>query len=491
MLFALDPTRRWERTRNATLWTGSLYQLARDYLDYKAKGLRPLSLDGIEGREYQRMLANDALNKELKNSRFVRDLISQCTPEFRDLATDPLKRDRFIGLVLNEFASIIDAEGVRLGTDSAQAYMTNVRDDWLMSLPTEFERGAVLFIHDQYCKDLDDSQYLSLDQMIGDFSRYLMTSAEWRQLRNRAQDKKGFDLIFVDEFHHFNRIEAGIFHNLFSRDYHSLFKAESRINGKSARPANESGEAPSDEDRKQLPPLFMAYDLKQSATDAGVRTASLFRAAAGGETTLVELTKVFRSTPAIAAFLADFDGAFPAYQMAGEWPAYPQQKPQQSSDSGVSTLQVFSKNTELLDGIFATAEREAIKIGGRHVAVLCLNDDLFETYLHVGRKNMKDKYVAVKSRSDIGELRYVRRKVVFSMPQHVQGLQFESVYLINLDQAEVPPGASESERRRFITRCYIGASRAVSKLAVASSEERGGPCNILNLCLNRGSLKRV
>ena len=74
------------------------------------------------------------------------------------------------------------------------------------------------------------------------------------------------------------------------------------------------------------------------------------------------------------------------------------------------------------------------------MAVLCPNDILFETYLKAGRKSIRDKYVAVLSRDDIGELRYVRRKVVFSMPQHVQGLQFKSVYLINVDQGDLPPG---------------------------------------------------
>jgi hypothetical protein len=51
MLTALDTTHRWDRTKYATLWRGSLYQLARDFLDYTTKGLRPLSLDGVEGRE--------------------------------------------------------------------------------------------------------------------------------------------------------------------------------------------------------------------------------------------------------------------------------------------------------------------------------------------------------------------------------------------------------------------------------------------------------
>jgi hypothetical protein len=168
--------------------------------------------------------------------------------------------------LLKEFASIIDAEGIRWGTDSAQRYLKDTRDEWLMPLPAEFERRAVLYIHDQYCIELDKSEYLCLDQMMGDFSRYLINSAEWRQLRNRAQDKKGFDLIFVDEFHHFNKVEAGIFHNLFSRDYQSLLKAEESIDEDLSNVPDL--EDPLSDHKKQLPPLFMAYDLKQSVTEA-------------------------------------------------------------------------------------------------------------------------------------------------------------------------------------------------------------------------------
>jgi hypothetical protein len=41
-----------------------------------------------------------------------------------------------------------------------------------------------------------------MDQMIADFNRYLLTH-EWRQLR----EKLGYDLVFIDEFHYFNRAE--------------------------------------------------------------------------------------------------------------------------------------------------------------------------------------------------------------------------------------------------------------------------------------------
>lgn len=299
--------------------------------------------------------------------------------------------------------------------------------------------------------------------MIGDFNRYLMQSAEWRQLRSRHNDRRGYDIIFVDEFHYFNKTEVAVFHSLFTLEHHPAGK---------------------------MLPLFMAYDLKQSPTDAGINASNLFKATGAGETKLVELSQVFRSSPAISRFLADLDGSFPAYQLSDDWKDYPQESNAAKADvADIPTLRSFGRNIELLDEVFSAAAQEAAKIGGRQVAVLCLNDELFEAYLKAGR--IKDMYVPVVSRDDIGELRYVRRKFVFSMPQHISGLQFDSVYLINVDREDMPADATNNERRRFITRCYVAASRAIRRLQISSSEERGGGSEVLSIALTRGSLNRL
>jgi hypothetical protein len=61
------------------------------------------------------------------------------------------------------------------------------------------------------------------------------------------------------------------------------------------------------------------------------------------------------------------------------------------------------------------------------------------------------------------------------MPEYVAGLQFHSVYLIHVDAADAGLGEqSIGARRRFFSRCYPGASRAVEKLELSSSRERAG-----------------
>jgi hypothetical protein len=202
MFMGLDHTLRWTELAKAQLFLGSIYELARDLLQYERKALKPLSTDGREGREYQAILIEGAINASLKNTKFaVRDL-ARCSPEFASWIKEPAWRRSLIGELMNEFACVIDAENVRKGTAAAETYLREPRERWQMPLQCEQDRLVILDIHEQYCAEPERSHVLSMDQMIADFNRYLLTH-EWRQLR----EKNGFDLIFVDEFHYFNRAE--------------------------------------------------------------------------------------------------------------------------------------------------------------------------------------------------------------------------------------------------------------------------------------------
>jgi hypothetical protein len=146
----------------------------------------------------------------------------------------------------------------------------------------------------------------------------------------------------------------------------------------------------------------------------------------------------------------------------------------------------------LIDDVFTQASKFAKGLhgGGSQVAVLCSNANLFDSYREAGR--IKNMYVAVTSREDIRELRYARTRCVFSMPDYVAGLQFDTVFLINVDSADLSDEhVSLGARRRYVSRIYLGASRAENRLIIASSRERGGPSTILNWPLRSHSLTAV
>lgn len=461
MFYALDPTAKWEDLKTTSLWTGTLYELAQETLQYERKGLEPLSLDGRDGRDLQKMLIGDALDGVTRHPRLALSVLKNCTDQLKTRVGNPADRNALIDELANEFACVIEAENIRKNTKEADKYINGSREPWQMLLPTKADRIFALEVHEKYENELTQQQLLSMDQMLADFSRYLSTH-EWRNLKER----KGFDIIFVDEFHYFNRLEVMTFHHLFRSQ------------------ALEMGKAP----------LFMAYDLKQSPTDTaltagGKSGSSYFKMAASGKTELVEFKTVFRSTPQIAAFLKDLDSSFPALGLEDEWNTYGAKSAKE--DGEVPALVSYQTNKALLNGVIAAAGAEvrSHQDGGRQVAVLCLNEHLFDIYRQSGV--IAGKAITLTSRDQMNDLRYAKSRCIFSMPEYVAGLQFDVVYLIHADKAELAEEHySAGLHRRVVSRCYLGASRAAKKLVIAVSEERGGASEVLFSPLKEQSLRQ-
>jgi hypothetical protein len=458
MLYALDPSERWARLKNndgsPKIWIGTLYELAQAQLGYEKKGLRPLSLDGTEGRDYQRILIASALDAVKTDPRISLGLLKEC-PELASRILDNKCHDALIEELMNEFACSLDSDNIRKGSPEADRYIRASRENWQMNLETLNSRKLVLEIHDKYRSLLHSEKFLSMDQMIADFGRYLSTH-EWEQLRERD----GFDYIFVDEYHYFTRVEAMILQN--------LFKPRAGISGRW--------------------PLFMAYDLKQSTRDVALGSGvSRFRNPGVGESTKVELKTVYRSTPEIAAFLRDLDGSFPAIDLEGEFDTYLGNSEQPHGETPI--LQIFETDAMLVDSIFiqATAKARTLPEKGSQVAVLCMNERLFELYRNAGRIN--DKFIAITSREDFRELRYAKNRCIFSMPEYVAGLQFNTVFVIHCDDVDLTvEHTSQGARRRYVSRMYLGASRAMHNLTIASSSERGGASAVLTAPLKANNL---
>jgi hypothetical protein len=460
MLHALDPTERWTSLKTPSgqprLWIGTIYELAQEKLGYEKKGLRPLSLDGRDGREYQRILIEQAIDQVVKDPRIVLDLFPGC-PDFRERLKNHGEDASLIDELMNEFACVLDLESIKKDTHEARSYVRRSREPWQMVLPSEAHRRVVLEIHDIYRALLRAAKMLSMDQMIADFDRYLGTH-EWGALRERD----GFDLVFVDEYHYFTRAEAMLLHN--------LFKTRAQIGGRW--------------------PLLMAYDIKQGTNDVAISGGmEKFRNPGVGESVLTELKQVYRSTPQITEFLRDLDASFPAMDLEGEYATYVAESQQEDGDT--PTLTVYETDISLVDSVFEQATRIARDIdgGGSQVAVLCLNETLFDKIRVAGR--IQEKFVPITTREDLKELRYAKSKCVFSMPEFVAGLQFHTVFLIHVDSADYDEDQGQGTRRRYVSRVYLGASRAARQILLSSSKEHGGPSQLLAAPLANTTLRRV
>lgn len=456
MLHALDSTEKWAVLKDQfdmpRLWLGTIYELAQERLSYEKKGLQPLSLDGIEGKLYQAILIVQAIRDVLKDPRVALGVLRDCA-DLKGRMVDADENSSVVSDFMNEFACILDLDNISRGSAEAERYIKAQRESWQMILPTEAHRKLALEVHSAYKTRLKAEKMLSMDQMMADFSRYLGTH-EWEQLRERF----GFDLIFVDEYHYFNRAEAMTLHN--------LFRPDAQHDGKW--------------------PLVMAYDLKQSTNESAYSAGiEKFKNPGVGATLPVDLKTVYRSTPEITALLRDIDAAFPAMDLEGEFRTYAGESGRASGE--MPSIVQFADEVEMVDASFFAASKIAKNLGaGGQVAILSLNVERFEKTRNAGR--VADMFVAITSREDFKELRYARNKFVFSMPEYVAGLQFDTVIIIHADGCDFDDGMSAGARRRYISMAYLGASRATNRVYICCSHERGGISGLFESARAAGSI---
>ncbi len=459
-IHAMDEEGRYGQFSFVTLKVASLYELAQEMLNYDFKKLTPLSTDGREGRELQYEIISSILKNKIKDVKFIKADLAKCSDRFRELFSDETLRESLATEILHEFACILDAENIFLGSKDVERYLKGQRESWQMELETENERRVILLLHKEYVRELRDLDVMSMDQMVADLNSYL-SSHEW----NHIIETEGYDAIFIDELHCFTRPERMIFHSLY----------------RGGRSGDGNGKIP----------LFMAYDIKQATddrfiyslkTDAG---ASLFQSTKAGKTELVELTKVFRYTQGIASFLGDLDGSFPALDLSSEWNKLVLDS---ENKGGVKpSLTVYDTNQNLVDNVFKEAARVANNDKSKSVAILCIGNDTFSSYLELGR--IRRYHIPVTSREDVLRTTRLKGKCIFTMPEFVAGLQFDTVYLIHVDKNIVDEDNPNSGAyRRFVSQIYLGASRAKSTLKLASSLQNGGYSHVLNGAISSNTM---
>jgi len=451
----------------AKLEIRTLYDLASHHLALHDSDLTPLELDGRKGRQEQRDLI-ESLITEMWSSTIMKVRFANISTHLFE-RWDPQNKghSRLIDEIAAEFASVIDAEGIKPGSERSEKYAKNDarRANWLMTLDTELDRRFILEIHAKYCKELVEMKTLSIDQMIADFDSYLDTN-RWAIIK----EKLGYDALFVDELHLFTSVERQSLHKLIRKN---------KVCEQQARPA-----------------VFMAYDIKQSPTSSFASyfspENSIFTPSSNLQNSdLIQLQKIFRYTPEIAELLRDVDASFPAIDVPGEWNAYVGESQLPKGDT--PTLKVHQSPQDLMRHVFENANHVArfIKGGGRRVAVLCLSEEMFDLYAKVAAGQYNGKFITVSGREPSSEFRYAGKRFIFSMPEYVAGLQFDTVFIIHADKNEAPIDSGVGVRRSFFSNLYLGASRAERMLTIHSCLERGGTTDFLQLALDRGAIAEI
>ena len=208
-----------------------------------------------------------------------------------------------------------------------------------------------------------------------------------------------------------------------------------------------------------------------------------------GRVEKIELVDVFRYTPQIAKALLYIDQSFPGQDLDDEWPGY--SGVSRTEDGQIPTICALNSTLHTYTTVFKRAKEFQRKLGkGRRVAVLCASNDLFLRYLEY--KTLREDFYVLASRDDVSGLPNTAKKFIFSMPEYVAGLQFDTVFLIDVNKAEVPDGPySSASLRKFVSQIYLGASRAERQLELYSSLEQGGIAPLISKAVYEDAVRLV
>jgi UvrD-like helicase family protein len=414
--------------------------------------LRPVSNDAHEGKQLQLIILSDVIAAYQRGAWITRrSAASENIRRSLDSAVGTPSHEEFVWDVMNEVATVLDAEGVRDATPKREAYLKERRQlRSIMSLELVADRQIILDIYDLYREQLKKQNLISVDQLTADYVGFL-DSFRWDARRHRL----GYDAVFVDEFHLFNSLERITFGSL-------LRGSESSV-----------------------PIILMALDPRQSpravflsifgmngpvtALKTGRSTAPLEKGQAQNLRDF-EFSDVFRYTPQIADLLAFINLAFPETDLAEEW--LPGAAKSVLPSGELPTAHEAVDRLALYDYAMSEAQSSIKRVGRGKIAMLTLSQKAFEQIKIAGK--YKNKIYVVDSRDSLNRLQYTGGRIVFSMPEYVAGVQFDYVIVADVNQMDDLGRHTSVSRNRFGSNLYLAISRARKLVTLLGDKGAGG-----------------
>lgn len=424
-----------------------LMELARQR-DYSLVGRRPLGLDSEAGiTEALKVISELVDNFKTADWVAYRSGCSAALSTRMDADGGSRERRDLHWDLLSEFGGVFAAEGLLARGVDRERYLRVRRMAYMMRLETPTDREVVFTLWRAFLSYLKDNGLIATDQIISDYLNDLRTFF-WEAKRS----VDGYDYVFVDEMHLFNAQERLVFHNLLA-------------------------------DGDVSPKVVMALDPRQSPREvfAGIEGegtrggTSIYERAQLHNPGKVDFLEVYRSTPELTRLTKTVLDAVPALDMGDDW-SLPIGGSMLASGP-IPQYKVVANIEETFATAIATAKslhNEARRHDGQ-VAILCMDYDRFLRLRGPAQGQNKKTIFTISSRDDVDRLRFLSQRIVFSTPEYVAGLQFDTVVLIDANADLVPDGAySGAAERRFLSELYLGLSRAERRLVVLASRDSGG-----------------
>ncbi len=330
------------------------------------------------------------------------------------------------------------------------------------------DKSFVYKIFSKYQTALEQLQVYDTDDVVLQAAS-LFNAPFWR----RERSLKGFDYIFVDEMHMFNVNEQQAFHYL-SKDI----------------------------TQKTIPMCF-ALDYAQAIGDRGDVTTSYSERVFSSTAVLKqEFKTVFRNSPQIAELCAAITSAGPdLFNLQDFINPYKNMSmnftAREEDLCTKPTMFMYENDQEMIaalkkhvDTILSTCH---CKLGD--IAIIPFEEDLIDK--NTCERIIERKVVSFSGRNSFtyGDEDREKNRVMLLSPENVNGLEFQGVILLGVDEGRVPQrdsiGISANYLRySALNKLYLACSRAKYKVFILGTVPRGDS-SCLQYALQNGFIEKI
>jgi hypothetical protein len=310
------------------------------------------------------------------------------------------------------------------------------------------DRRAVYAMYRRFLTSTREAGSLTSDQFMTTSLNWLK-DFEWGALRSQH----GFDLVLVDELHLFNSQERGVLNYLGS-------------------------------DSRAYPRLLMSLDSLQSTT--GRFGSPTNDAALDVEQDFVELREIHRFSPEILSFIKHINLCMPTEDFGEQWGLDLQGAVSHAPHGPRPTVLDAGASSDEVTVTLRDAS-SAVQSHGR-VAIAVIDDQHAERFLLAAEQMTPPKGAGVstiRTRDDLGTLNYAGRGIVVGRVEDLAGLQFPAVVLAGLgDTSDID--LREDRRLVFMSRLYLGASRASERVSIITDAAANGVPSVIKDAVSGG-----
>lgn len=404
----------------------------------KLQNTQIIDLDASEAKQYQLLLIQDAYNEILNENIFntFRCLMSEKAVSFFDREEE----NKIIMMLQYEFS--INIKGMSEGDLEKYKKIKSIKN----GIPFEniADKEFVFRIYKAYQDSLESQSVYDTDDIILEaFAR--LNAPLWRRERSRS----GIDYLFVDEMHLFNLNEQQVFHYL-------------------------------TKDAAQIPMCF-ALDYGQIIGErANLDKSYIEEEFSSDKVYCQEFGTVFRNSQQIAELCASitasgallFDAFINPYKYCES-----RFTAKEEEMCRVPQLIMYENDQEMIDSLEKHIKDlvNYFKCPLDEIALVFFDEKLLEN----GIKFKVGKYSVcyIDGRRN-GIIEADHDKIVCSLPEYINGLEFKCVILVGVDEGRVPQSgifdiSTNFLRYNALNKLYLACSRAKYSVTILGTSIRG------------------